>query len=57
MYNKDLITIHNLSSNYINYKEEHYSEGIKNILRNKGQEEIDLIARKNLDLINKLSEV
>ena len=56
-YNKDLITIHNLSSNYINYKEEHYSEGIKNILRNKGQEEIDLIARKNLDLINKLSEV
>lgn len=56
-YNKDLITIHNLSSNYINYKEEHYNEGLKNILRNKEQEEIDLIARKNLDLINKLSEV
>ena len=30
---------------------------ISNILRNKEQEEIDLIARKNLDLINKLSEV
>ena len=56
-YNKDLITMHNLSSNYINYKEEHYNEGLKNILKNKEQEEIDLIARKNLDLINKLSEV
>ena len=56
-YNKDLITIHNLSSNYINYKEEHYNEGLKNIFKNKEQDEIDLIARKNLDLINKLSEV
>lgn len=56
-YNKNLITIHDLSSNYINYKEEHYNEGLKNILRNKEQDEIDLIARKNLDLINKLSEV
>ena len=27
------------------------------LLPNKEQEEIDLIARKNLDLINKLSEV
>lgn len=56
-YNKDLITIHNLSSNYINYKEEHYKNGLKNILKNKEQEEIDLIARRNLELINKLSEV
>lgn len=55
--NKDLITIHDISKNYINYKQEHYNEGLQNILRNKTQEEIDLIARKNLDLINKLSEV
>lgn len=53
-YNKDLITIHNLSSNY---KEEHYKNGLKNILKNKEQEEIDLIARRNLELINKLSKV
>ena len=56
-YNKDLITIHKISNNYINYKEEHYIEGIQNVLRNKEQNEIDLIARRNLDLINRLSEV
>ena len=56
-YNKDLITIHDISDKYINYKEEHYKNGLKNILKNKEQEEIDLIARRNLELINKLSEV
>ena len=56
-YNKELITMHDISKNYINYKSEHYNEGIKNILKNKSQDEIDLIARKNLDLLNKLSEV
>ena len=56
-YNKELITIHDISENYINYKEEHYNEGFRNILKNKTQDEIDNIARKNLDLINKLSEV
>lgn len=56
-YNKDLITIHNISNKYINYKQEHYNEGFMNILKNKTQDEIDNIARKNLDLINRLSEV
>jgi transposase len=56
-YNKELITIHESSLNYINYKEEHYNEGLRNILKNQEQEEIDLIVRKNLELINKLSEV
>ena len=56
-YNKDLITIHNISNKYINYKQEHYNEGFMNILKNKSQDEIDNIARKNLDLINRLSEV
>lgn len=56
-YNKDLITIHNISNKYINYKQEHYNEGFMNILKNKTQDEIDTIARKNLDLINRLSEV
>ena len=40
-YNKELITIHELSLNYINY-----NEGLRNILKNKEQEEIDLIVRK-----------
>ena len=56
-YNKELITIHNISDKYINYKEEHYKEGMMAILKNKTQNEIDEISRKNLDLINKLSEV
>ena len=56
-YNKDLITIHKISEKYINYKEEHYNEGFINILKNKKQDEIDDIVRKNLELINKLSEV
>ena len=56
-YNKDLITIHNISNNFINYKEEHYNEGLISILKNKEQEQIDEISKKNLELINKLSEV
>ena len=56
-YNKDLITIHNISNNFINYKEEHYNEGLISILKNKEQEQIDEIAKKNLELINKLSGV
>ena len=56
-YNKELITIHNISNKYINYKEEHYKEGIMTILKHKEQNEIEEISRKNLDLINRLSEV
>ena len=56
-YNKDLITVHNISDKYINYKDEHYIEGISTILKNKEQDEIDEISRKNLELINRLSEV
>ena len=56
-YNKDLITIHNISKNYINYKEEHYKEGMSHILKNKEQNEIDKISKRNLELINKLSEL
>ena len=51
-YNKDLITIHNISNQYINYKDEHYNEGIMTILKHKTQNEIEDISRKNLDLIN-----
>ena len=49
--------MHNISDKYINYKEKHYKEGIMAILKNKNQNEIDEISRKNLDLINRLSEV
>ena len=56
-YNKELITIHSISKNYINYKEEHYREGMSYILKNKEQNEIEKISKRNLELINKLSEV
>lgn len=56
-YNKELVTIHDISLNKINYKEEHYKEGLTSILKNKEQEEIDKMAKTNLELLNKLSEV
>ncbi len=56
-YNKELIAIHNISENKINYKDEHYIEGFSGILKSKEQAEINDIAKKNLDLLNKLSEV
>lgn len=56
-YNKELIIIHDISDNYINYKTEHYTEGISTIIKNKTQNEIDDMTKKNLDLLNRLSEV
>ena len=56
-YNKDLITIHAISLNNINYKEEHYLEGLNSILKNKEQDEIEKMAKNNLNILNRLSEV
>ena len=56
-YNKDLITIHEISEKNINYKEKDYIEGLQSIMRNKTQEEIEELAQKNLERLNKLCEV
>lgn len=56
-YNKELITIHDISEKNINYKEEHYIEGLSNILKNKTQDQIESLAKKNLENLNKLCEV
>lgn len=56
-YNKELITMHDISEKNINYKEEHYIEGLKSVLQNKTQEQIEALARKNLENLNKLCEV
>lgn len=56
-YNKDLITIHQISEKTINYKEKDYIEGLQSIMRNKTQEEIEELAQKNLERLNKLCEV
>lgn len=53
-YNKELITIHEISEKNINYKEEHYIEGLSGILQNKTQEQIEALAKKNLENLNKL---
>ena len=55
-YNKELITIHEISEKNINYKEEHYIEGLNSILKNKEQEEIEKIAKANLENLNRLCE-
>ena len=56
-YNKELITIHEISEKNINYKEEHYVEGLSNILKNKKQEQIEELAKKNLEKLNELCDV
>lgn len=56
-YNKELITIHEISEKNINYKEEHYVEGLESVLRNQTQEQIEALAKKNLENLNRLCEV
>lgn len=56
-YNKELITIHEISQKNINYKEGHYIEGLSSILKNKTQEQIESLAKKNLENLNRLCEV
>ena len=41
----------------INYKEEHYIEGLSIALKNKEQDEIKELAKNNLNLLNQLCEV
>ena len=54
-YNKELITIHDISLKKINYKEEHYIEGLQSILKNKEQSEIKELAKKNLERLKGLN--
>ena len=56
-YNKELITIHAISEKNINYKEEHYIDGLTNILKNKTQEQIEALAKQNLENLNRLCEL
>ena len=56
-YNKKLITMHKISEKNINYKEEHYVQGLMNIFKNKEQIEIENLARNNLEMLNRLCEV
>ena len=53
-YNKELITMHEISEKNINYKEEHYIEGLSNILKNDTQEQIEALAKRNLENLDRL---
>lgn len=54
-YNRNLITIHQISERKINYKDEHYIEGLRNILKNKDQKEINDYAKRNLEMLRRLN--
>ena len=53
-YNGEFITCHDINSNKINYKQEHYTEGLSMIFNNKSSEEINQIAKNNLELFDNL---
>ena len=56
-YNRDLITMHEISEKNINYKEEHYIEGLTKVLKNLEQDEIEKLAKENLERLDRLCEV
>lgn len=55
-YNKNLIASHNISSNKINYDENHYTEALKETLPYKTENDIETMAQKNLELLGKLTK-
>ena len=55
-YNKKLITIHDISSTKINYKEEHYKDALATVIPYKSAEEIEKLTKKNLELLGRLSK-
>ncbi len=54
-YNDKLITCHDISNKKINYKAEHYNEGMNYWLKNKSEEEINSIVENNLKQLEKLN--
>ena len=55
-YNKELIATHDISNKKINYREKDYKEGLSSTLYYKEQEEIDELAKHNLELLEKITK-
>lgn len=55
-YNKDLIASHTISNKKINYKKEHYIEGLSTTLEYKSKDIIEEMATQNLELLEKLTK-
>lgn len=55
-YNKDLIAMHEISDKKICYKKEDYIEGLSSMIWNKTPDDIEKLAEKNLELIEKITK-
>lgn len=55
-YNKDLIKIHDISDKKINYDYKDYNEGLSSSIYYKSQDEIDDLAKHNLELLSKITK-
>lgn len=55
-YNKDLIAMHDISEHKINYRKEDYVEGLSSAIYHKNQDDIEKLAIKNLELLEKISK-
>ena len=53
-YNRELITMHDISEKKINYQKEHYVEGLQSVLNGIEQEKIEKQAQKALALLENL---
>lgn len=54
-YNKDLIASHDISNKRIQYDENHYIEALKSSMPYKADDEIEQLAKKNLELLSRLT--
>lgn len=55
-YNEELISCHDLSNNKINYKQEHYKDGMSYWLNNNSKLNIEAVVESNLKELEKLNE-
>ena len=55
-YNNTLIVTHDISNQKINYKNEHYIEGLSQTLAFKDKDEIEEMAIKNLALLQNITK-
>ena len=53
--NTELVVSHEINNKKINYKEEHYIEGLRNSMTSNNEEEIEKLAKKNLELFDQLT--
>lgn len=55
-YNKELISMHNISNKKINYNENDYIEGLSSTIYHKSKDEIEVFAKHNLELLEKFNK-